>query len=203
MEYSLVGVERPARVTGTHLSVGAILTWLGVILLIAAVATNNIYQQHGASDVPIVKDLSTHIGAFSACYNYRDHSGCDRIDRDCQVVFLKDFPELTKAKIIDDCEKFNGARTLLVLAIILVGIGGLFQLLAALGASIEFTSISGFVLSMMGTMCAIASMSLFVSLRHDDQGLATKGADFDFSFVILTIGWVLSLISSFCFVIKF
>jgi len=200
MEYSLVGVERPTP--GPHLSIGALLTWLGVILLIAAAATNNIYHQHGASDVPVIKDLSTHIGAFEACYNYKDHSGCNRIDRDCKVVFLKDFPELTKAKIIDDCEKFNAARSLLVLAIILVGIAGLFQILAALGASIEFTSISGFVLGMMGSFCAIVSMSLFAAMRDGDQGLATKGADFDFSFVLLTTGWVLAFVSSLCFVVK-
>jgi len=58
MDYSLVGSERvvlrPSG--GAHLSVGALLTWLAVILLIAAVATNNIYQQHGDSDVPVLKD---------------------------------------------------------------------------------------------------------------------------------------------------
>jgi len=200
MEYSLVGIERPTP--GPHLSIGALLTWLGVILLIAAVATNNIYHQQGDSDVPILSDFSTHIGAFEACYKYKDHTGCNRIDRDCQVVFLKDFPELSKTKIIDDCEKFNASRSLLVLSILLLGIAGLFQILAALGASTDFTSIAGFVLGMIGSFCAIASMSLFASMRGGDQGLAIKGADFDFSFVLLTIGWVLAFVSSLCFVVK-
>jgi len=107
---------------------------------------------------------------------------------------------LSKTKIIRDCEKFNAARGLLVLAIILIGIAGLFQILAALSAGLVFNSTAGFIFGVIGSACGIVSMSLFAAMRGDRDGLATNRADFDFSFVLITVGWVLAFLSSLCFV---
>lgn len=200
MDYSLVGGERP--VVGRHLTVGTLLTWLAVGLLIIAAATNHIYKQHGDPDTPLVKDLSTQIGAFKACYIFRDTSGCNEIDRSCKVTFLDSFPELSKMKLFENCDKFNAARGFLVLSIIILGIAGLFQLLAAIGAIVNVSAVVGFILGMVGSVCGIVSMALFASIRNDDDGIAAKDAELDYSFALIIIGWVAAFISSLCFIVK-
>ena len=100
---------------------------------------------------------------------------------------------------MDDCDKFNAARILLLAAIVLTTLALLIQLLVACHVALSTTLPLSFVLTLLGGLCGLVSMALFASQRQNDSGVLKESARVSMSFGLLSAGWVLALLPACCF----
>ena len=101
--------------------------------------------------------------------------------------------------MVDDCNEFNAARILLLAAIILTSLAVLLQLFVALHIALSTTLPLSFGLSLLGGLCGMAAMALFVALGENEDGVVSENARLGVSFALLTAGWMLALLPACCF----
>ena len=101
--------------------------------------------------------------------------------------------------MVDDCDKFNAARILLLASIILTGLALLVQLFVSLHIALTATLPLSFGLSLLGGLCGLVAMALFVALGDGEEGVVSEHTRLGVSFALLTAGWVLALLPVCCF----
>jgi Kef-type K+ transport system membrane component KefB len=101
--------------------------------------------------------------------------------------------------VVSDCDEFNAARGLLLVSVFFLALGLLFQLCAAMRSWVKGTTVFAFSFTLLGSLCGLVSMALYATLRDEEERLVMAGASYSLSFVLLSVGWPLSLLSSLVF----
>ena len=173
-----------------------ILTFVSLALLIVSAVQPALFSISFTS--PLGSAI-IRIGAFKLCYTAGDLSGCRDIDSACEVQALGDRLPEVKGPVVSDCDEWNAARAMLLLATVFVGLGLLCQLCATMKTWVRGTTAFAFALTVLGALCGLVAMALYAHMRNEEDGLLMDRADFSYSFTLLVIGWVLAFISAFFF----
>ena len=174
----------------------AVLTLLAVALLIVAAVEPSIFSSKFTS---ALGEAEFTIGAFRLCYHAGELSGCQDIDSACEFSALGDRLPDVKGAVVSNCDEFNAARALLVLAVVFIAVGLLFQLCASMRAWVKGTSALAFTFTLLGALCGLVCMALYARTKAQENGLLWNDANYGYSFVLICVGWVLAFIAAFAF----
>ena len=172
-----------------------VLTMVALALLIVSAVQPALYTARYSSPLG---DVHFTVGAFRLCYSAGELSGCRDIDSACEVQPLERLPDV-KGTVVDECDSWNSARVLQVLAVLFVVAGLLCQLCAAMRAWVKGSSMLAFTLTLLGALCGLVSMALYATLRKGQQSAAMENADVAYGFTLLVIGWLLAFIAALAF----
>ena len=167
-----------------------------MVLFIVALATPAVIQTSGE----LLPGTTFHgqYGPFRVCSHLNSESdSCKAVDGHCEFSLRPVSGVEIKVPVVKDCDKWNAARGLLVIAAIAAIIAFLLQLVAvtSAGASRGVRGGAAF-LALLSALCGMVSMALFANMKNDDVAFEVVPSDLGYGFWMLTVGWVLMLIAA-------
>lgn len=133
-------------------------------------------------------------GPFRVCSHLNsDSDSCKAVDGHCEYSLRPVSGVEIKVPVVKDCDKWNAARGLLVVAAIAAIVAFLLQLavITSAGSSGGVRGAAVF-LALLAALCGMVSMALFANMKNDDDAFKEVPADLGYGFWMITVGWVLA-----------
>jgi len=192
---------REGRVKPAAANIALVLTIISCTLFIVALATPQLIHTSGFGSIKTNR-IKADFGPFRVCYDVLDSSDCVGIDSSCKfevtVAEAGGAAITADVKVVDNCQKWNAARGMLVTAVVASVLSLLFEFGLSLSDFAPSTlSLGSGILNVLAAVSGLVSIALFADMRNkDDTFTSANSATFAYGFWLAVTASIFALIAA-------